>query len=871
MKKTFFSIRTYLMILVLVGLLPALGIILYSGMERREHDIKIAHERVVALARGLAAKQEGITASTKQMLEAISQVPEVQNMDRRGCEKFFTDLNKKNPIYSIIATIKPDGRMFASSVPFSTGVNYSDRKYFRDAIKTMDFSLGEYSVGRATKLQTFHFAYPITEKNKKIIGVVIAGFRLDMYKDFMTPREESEGFVIGVTDHKGIRLYRYPDPDSDITGIGAIVSPATLNHIIGSSKEGSYEGIGSDGTLRIYAFKQLSLSEFSQPYMYVLAGVSKEKALLEASTTLKRNLIFLGLTAFLALAATWLFGNVTVVNRLNKLMSASRRFGSGDLSMRTNLSYDAGEFGQLAKAFDEMATSLETRGKALLDSEKLYRTLAEKSFAGVYVVQNGEFRFINDNAASFAGYSPDDLIGKKSDTIVHPEDRYVVKENARKMLRGERNAPYEFRILGKQKQIRWIMETVTSITFDGKPAILGNSMDITEQKQAQDVQYRLETQLRQAQKMEAIGTLAGGIAHDFNNILTAMICNTEMAYEAAKTKKRRGYLDEVLNASYRAKDLISRILTFSRQQEQKKHPVEINQIFKEGIKLLRSSIPTTIQIRCHISSQPAMVLADPTQIYQILLNLCTNAADAMREKGGTMEVQLSNVNLSPEGIPHDHGLKPGNYAKLSVADTGGGIDPTIIERIFDPFFTTKAPGKGTGLGLSVVYGIVKDHNGAVDVFSEPEKGTSFSVYLPLLEVSEGVEEKEDEPVPSGSEKILFVDDEAIMVNTGEQVLTSLGYRVIAMKSSIEALEAFQAKPDAFDLVITDMTMPGMTGVELATIMLEIRPDIPIILSTGFSESITEEKVKSLGIRQLIMKPFSKKYIAKVVRETLDEF
>jgi PAS domain S-box-containing protein len=869
MKKIFLSIRPHLTLLVLVGLVPALVIILYSGMERRDHDVKIAHERVVALARGLVAKQDGITASTFHMLKALAQVPEVQNLDSKVCKKIFADVQKKNPMYSIIAIAKPDGKMFASSVPFKPGLNFSDRKYFREAVITKDFAIGEYSIGRITKLPTFHYAYPLLDTKKNLVGVVFAGFKLDMYKDFMTPREKKEGFVIGITDHTGIRLYRYPDQDSEITGIGAIVSPSSLNHVLDSSSEGTFEGVGSDGTLRLYAFHKLHLSESSPPYMCIIAGVSKEKALLEADTTLWRNLVQLGLTAFMALFLTWIFGNITIVDRLNKLLSASRRFGSGDLSIRTGLSYDAGEFGQLAKAFDEMATSLETREKELLESEELYRTLAGKSFAGVYVVQNGIFRYINDNAASFAGYLPEDLIGIKSDSIIHHEDRDMVKENARKMLRGGRNFPYEFRIIGKQKQIRWIMETVASITFDGKPAILGNSMDITEQKQAQEVQNHLEAQLSQAQKMEAIGTLAGGIAHDFNNILTAVICNAEMACEEAKKKKRREHLNEVLHASYRAKDLISRILTFSRQQEQKKHPVQINLIVREGIKLLRSSIPTTIQIRQKIISIPTMVLADPTQIYQILLNLCTNAADAMLEKGGTMDVHLSHVNLSQEEIPHVHGLKPGNYAKLTVADTGRGIDPAIIDRIFDPFFSTKAPGKGTGLGLSVVYGIVKDHNGAVDVFSEPEKGTSFSVYLPLLEVSEEVEEKEDEPIPSGNERILFVDDEPILVNTGEQVLSSLGYQVTAMRSSVGALEAFHKRPDTFDLVITDMIMPGMTGVELATIMREIRPDVPIILSTGFSESVTEEKVKSLGIRRLMMKPFSKRSMAKVVREVLD--
>ncbi|MBF0497728.1 MAG: PAS domain S-box protein [Deltaproteobacteria bacterium] len=496
-------------------------------------------------------------------------------------------------------------------------------------------------------------------------------------------------------------------------------------------------------------------------------------------------------------------------------------------------------------------------------------TAIEQAAEGIVITdRKGTIEYSNPAFARVCGYSRTEIIGQNLRVLkTDAHDAAFYQNMWQTILRGD---TWTGRIINRTKDGALCeFETTISPIRDGLGGVtnfISVNRDVTHE-------VRLERQLRQAQKMEAIGTLAGGIAHDFNNILTAIIGYTEMAFQGTPPESLvRRDLDHVLKAGHRATELVRQILAFSRRSEQERQPVEVAPIVKEALKLLRASLPTTIDVYQHtvISDKGGVVLADPTQIHQVLMNLCTNAADAMRDQGGILEVSLVETIVNDHETEASPDLKEGRYLRLTVSDTGHGMDRQAMERIFDPFYTTKAPGKGTGMGLAVVHGIVKSHGGTITVASEPEKGTTFNVLLPEIE-GEAVLEVEAAPKPAGgSARILFVDDEELLVELGQQVLEGLGYEVVGKSSSTEALETFRAQPDRFDLVITDMTMPRLTGRQLAQELMTIRPNIPIILCTGYSDLIDGKQAKEAGIREFVMKPYAAGKLAKAIYQVLEE-
>ncbi len=412
----------------------------------------------------------------------------------------------------------------------------------------------------------------------------------------------------------------------------------------------------------------------------------------------------------------------------------------------------------------------------------------------------------------------------------------------------------------------WTNDEVSLIKMVGQ--IINNAL---QRKKDEIDKQRLETQLQQAQKIEAIGTLAGGIAHDFNNILFGALGFSEMA-EADVEKGTRAYtcLKQIKISLERAADLVKQILTFSRQTENERKPLLLQPVIKEALKLLRGSLPSTIEIRQNVNSDCGPVSAGPTQIHQIIMNLATNACHAMREQKGIIDVSLDSVEVGDEKAVMDIDIEPGIYAHLSVSDNGHGMDAETQERIFEPYFTTKRLGEGTGLGLATVHGIVKNNDGAIHIYSEPGKGTAFHIFFPFCALGEEKLEKSklNEEL-RGSERLLFVDDEEQITLFAKMAFEDLGYDVHSHTNSLEALEAFLADPYSFDIVVTDQTMPNLTGGELAKEMLEIRPDLPIILCTGFSEILSKEKARKLGICEYISKPILTNELARAIRRSLD--
>jgi len=623
----------------------------------------------------------------------------------------------------------------------------------------------------------------------------------------------------------------------------------------------------------------------------------------------------------------------------------------------------------------------------LRQSNERYRALTDQSLTGIFIHHNGTVVYVNDCLAQMLNYSPEEIIGKKFWDFVHSEDRRMVKAKEKSRSKGINDAKnYEFRAIQRSGGLLWLETFATIIDYNGQKACMGNVIDLTSKKQAEEAlreseeRFRtifeaaedcifikdrqlkytlinssmermsglpasqiigltdeelfgqeagahirkvdarvlageiredehtklvggipatfhvikvpihnklgavnglcgiarnvteirsLKSQLQQSQKMEAIGTLAGGIAHDFNNILGIVLGNAELAMEdVPEVHPARFNLEEIRQAGLRAKDMVHQLLSFARKADQKRNSMTIVPVIKESLKLLRASIPSSIEIRQNIQEDAGTIFANSTQINQVIVNLGTNAAHAMPD-GGVLEVSLMNVELDKDSADQYHDLSPGRYVILTVSDTGYGIGQEALNRIFDPYFTTKEVGKGTGMGLSMVHGIVKNHGGTIAVESELGKGTTFSILFPVADEDAAADFEIVEDLPTGNERILFIDDEESIVEIGWQRLKRLGYQVETRTDPIEALELLRSKPEQFDLIITDMTMPQITGDKLIKEILNIRPGLPIILCTGFSEKIDEEKAKAIGAKQYIEKPFDKYSFAITVRKVLD--
>jgi PAS domain S-box-containing protein len=514
--------------------------------------------------------------------------------------------------------------------------------------------------------------------------------------------------------------------------------------------------------------------------------------------------------------------------------------------------------------------------EALRASEERFRTLVE-SVPGLVYRCDVEFpyrdHYLSEGARAITGFGPQEYLregGLAMGELMLPEDRPRVQEAAARAVLERRPFAVQYRIRHADGGIRWAQEQGRA-TYDpdGRPLWLdGVMIDITEQREAEEARRGLEVQLRQAQKMEAIGTLAGGIAHDFNNILAAVIMHAELLGQDPHLAERE-HVAGILAASQRARNLIQQILAFSRLHEPERQPVALDSVVGEALKLLRATLPATIEIRTEIAAAGLLVLADVTEMHQVVVNLCANAAHAMRERGGLLHVGFRPVLVDQTLIRQHPELRPGPWVRLEVRDTGHGMDPGTLERIFDPFFTTKKPGEGTGLGLAVVHGIVRNHGGLITVTSTPGQGSTFHLYFPAV-TGQPAPASVPDPLPrqGRGEHLLIVDDEPVLARLAVRILDRLGYRVTAHSDPVEALTDFLSRPDEFALVISDLTMPHMTGIELARRIRQRRPTLPVLLTSGYSDAIDPRTIEETGIRELVGKPFVIQTIAEAVARHL---
>lgn len=543
---------------------------------------------------------------------------------------------------------------------------------------------------------------------------------------------------------------------------------------------------------------------------------------------------------------------------------------------------DTRPYGYIVKPFEErnlqvnieMALYKHQAEKKLREKDKWMQRIIENLEEGLIAVDKEmRVQLMNPPAESLTGLKKSEAIGLPVDQVIK-----IIEKNSQERVR----LPFqETMTLGTMVSLSndMIMESAEGnlANIDGKcfpvadeDGNISGAMlvfhDITRKEQ-------LERRVRQSQKMEAIGTLTGGIAHDFNNLLSVILGYSELLLrQMSQDRGSKTYhsIDQVVIAAKRARELVKQILAFSRQSEDKRKPIRVTPLVNEALKLMKPSLPENIKIHRSIHSEEGTVIADATQLYQVLMNLFTNAIFAMKEKGGVLDVSLEEMTLENDFMGNYGNLKAGCYLKLSVGDTGSGIPSEVMPRIFEPFFTTKNRDEGTGMGLAVVYGIIQGHRGGINVRSTPGQGSVFDVFFPLAEISGKEGESEPAGIRGGNECILFVDDEQTLVELGIELLGQLGYRIIGRTSSIMALEDFYNDPDAIDLAIVDLVMPRMNGTQLAQRLLEIRPGLPIILCTGFSNATAVQEARNAGIVDVIMKPIILKEIAPRIRELLDQ-
>lgn len=520
-------------------------------------------------------------------------------------------------------------------------------------------------------------------------------------------------------------------------------------------------------------------------------------------------------------------------------------------------------------AFIGSALDITERKRAeeeIAESEVRFRTIFDFFPYAISLsdIETGKFISVNNQFCKLTKYRPEDVVGRSSSELgIYPGDfrkQYLLSR---------------LKETGRVDNLEIDFQASDSTIFNGSlfskvVKIKNSDMLISVIKDITDLKT-LQRQLQQTQKMEAIGTLAGGIAHDFNNILVPIIAYAEMLMSDSISDKQEEYLNNIVQAATRAKGLVQQILSFSRQNEMVLEPVLIQPIAREAIRFLRASLPSTIEIKADIDKKCGPIIGNTSQIHQLIMNLSTNAKHAMENTGGVLEISLKEADVWPNDFNEFSDIYPGRYAKITVSDTGHGIENSVLDKIFEPYFTTKKDGKGTGMGLSVVHGIVKAYGGSITVMSRPGKGTAFDIYLPL--VHKPVKEcgcADVCAVPSGKEHILVVDDEPLIVAAEKEILEGFGYRISSSTNSLEAYELFLERLNEIDLVVTDMTMPRMTGAELAIRILEKKPDMPIILCTGYCENFSEANAEAIGVKKYIVKPFTAHKLASSIREVLDK-
>ena len=850
--------RTYLTLLVLAAVAPALGVVFYSGLERRRSELENARRNGALVVESIANEMATTVAATRALLATVAQSPQIKARDARACNALLGSLLQQNPQLSAISAAGPDGAVFAAGLPYAP-YTVADRKYFKDLTRTHTFASGEYVVSRLSFKPTIHFGMPVLDEQGRLLGSVQTGIDPQRFENYLTQVQAPEGATLVITDHAGRILHHSND---SARYEGQPDAPEFFNRMRDCAA-GEFLHAGPEDGKRIHFFRALSIPEDPEPYLYVRLGLPEDRVYADARRATARNLGVMGLVLAAALGAAWLLGERRIVRPVRRLVEASQRLAGGDLSVLAGDPHFGGELGQLARSFDEMSQALaarEAERNRALEAMSLTQFAVDRVATPIaWTDADGVRAYANKALCDMLGCTREELVGHPIWEI----NQGMNREKWRRQFESarERGAlSFEGVYFTKAGERRDCGVLASYIEFGEHQFIMSFVRDITGERQA-------EERLRQAQKMEAIGTLAGGVAHDFNNLLTGILGYANLltldsepgspTHEAARVIEK---------AAERAAELTRQLLGFARKGKFLNVQFNVQPLIGEVVTLLGRTLDKNITITQRLRTEQAGVQGDPNQIQQVILNLALNARDAM-PGGGELTIESDLVNLDEEYCRIHPQATPGPHVMIAVSDTGAGVPRELQDRIFEPFFTTKESGKGTGMGLAMVYGIVKNHGGSIQLYSEPGQGARFSVYLPA-----SVEADESAAAPAaparGSGRILLVDDEEIPRALARTMLERLGYTVAACAGGAEALAHYERHHGETDLVILDMIMPGMDGGECYRGLRRLNPRVRALLSSGYSRDGRAQAILDEGMQGFIQKPYRLEELSAAVAAAL---
>ena len=833
-----YSIRTKLLLITILSSLPIILVFLYFLRVEYDLSYKEAKHDVLIAAQSIALEHNSQVEGIRNLLITLSQFPEIQRMDPIACSRILNHILDQSPSSLNIGVADPQGNVIATGVKQPLPITYkvTDRKYFQDALRTKKFSAGEYTVSRAVGKPTLHFALPILDSAGNPKVVLYAALDLTKFIKLFEAQHFPENASFSLIDHKGLVLYRYPEISA--VKIGQPDAPHLWSYLNGSQEDGVFVDIGRDDLKRVFGFKRLRLISSDQPYLYIRLSVSEETAI---SRTYRLVGVIL-VVSLVALIISFFFSRklatLSFILPMEQLSATIRAVEGGDLNSKSGLTYLDDEIGHLAHSFDAMTESLAEKENARKRAEdslqeknsQLEREIAERKKIEVELHENAvqlEAEIADRQKANEA------LQEKTIELEGEIEEREVAQQN---------------------------LEEQTTVLEE----------EIAERIRIEEEHANLEEQLRQSQKMEAIGLLAGGVAHDFNNILSVIMGYGDLLVQGLPEGKAHNNAAKILKASERAADLTKGLLAFSRKQTLNMERTDISQLVTANSDFLQRMIGEDIELVTSCPSSPMCVFVDRSQIEQVLMNLATNARDAM-PSGGKLTINIVTQNLDYEFIKLCGCGTPGHHAVIRVSDTGIGMSEETVERIFEPFFTTKEKGKGTGLGLSMIHGIIAQHNGFIRCSSEKGNGTMFSIYLPMCENMESSAASEaDTTVRTvrGSETILLAEDDSMLMEVTSSLLESNGYKVLQARNGLEAVEVFTKLGADIDLVILDAVMPKMTGKQAWNEINTIRPGVKACFISGYANEIISGKLAVDFSVPFISKPVMPETLMRKIREIL---